>query len=978
MNEVILEKFCDLEKPKAYEFIDLEYFGESKGKVWRLYDYQQHSLKNALNCLKFYDDDNVNLLDKYKSNGLNEVFKNKLAISKSEDNESFNILENHYEIENEHLPFEKIYNRASFWMATGSGKTLVMIKLIELLFRLSKLDKEDGGIPKNDILLLAPTDQILNQIKEHVEIFNNKSDLFIELRSLKEWERTKNESINLYGESTVTVFYYKSHNLKEAGESTENELNYDEFLHGTEENGLKYGSWYIILDEAHKGVTGDSKRQNIYQVLAKKGFLFNFSATFTDAIDRATTVFNFNLERFINEGYGKHLKVTNQEFRDFNKRKDSETSEEDKREIILKSLIVLTAIKKAKAEIDEIRKGLYHNPLMITVANTIQTTEADLKLFFRELANIAKESCDIKTPKNQLLQEFYNNEDKNFAFRSGKIDAKFLQLIEQISFADIKEYVFNAEGSGTIELINIEGNQRELAFKMSTANSRPFALLVASEATNWIKDLDNYTVSTDVISESYYERIKDPDNEINIMLGKQIFTLGWDSPRPNVINFINIGVSDAQKFVLQSIGRGIRIQPINGVRKRFKVAAEIKDKFNAEKIEQIEKYCQGLETVYIFSTKKETVGAILENIEKNETREEWQKIEGIEKTEIDKELPVPEYEKIEKISPNKFNLTKREHRKVKRYVKEYGNKILIAKNGFSVRTLKRIKEDYDKFFARGKTKDYSEEKIIYEIERHFNSKPRKLSYYRKIGDTDITHYEHIKTTLEENELKELTKRIRNELANHNPYKSIDELRAADRRREIKSNEQFELYLEQIQSRKSKPNVKFPDITEIKEHYYNPTLVANEINKSYFRNIIKEPSETEFFDKLVLYKIKDKNKLDNYDWWFFSKLVENVDKITIPYYSNDKGRYADFNPDFIFWLKKDGKYFIKFVDPKGIEQGQEETADKVKGFEEIFQNGKKITFNKKPVEVELHLFNPKGASRSKEVSKYSRTEIEEIF
>lgn len=116
-----------------------------------------------------------------------------------------------------------------------------------------------------------------------------------------------------------------------------------------------------MLDEAHKGVTGDSIKQSIYTVLAKNGFLFNFSATFTDAIDKATTVFNFNLEKFINAGYGKHLKVTQQEFKNFNKKNQEEYSEEDRRNIVLKSLIALAVVKKAKKEIDSIKKGMYHN-----------------------------------------------------------------------------------------------------------------------------------------------------------------------------------------------------------------------------------------------------------------------------------------------------------------------------------------------------------------------------------------------------------------------------------------------------------------------------------------------------------------------------------------------------------------------------------------------------------------------------------------
>ena len=63
--------------------------------------------------------------------------------------------------------------------------------------------------------------------------------------------------------------------------------------------------------------------------------------------------------------------------------------------------------------------------------------------------------------------------------------------------------------------------------------------------------------------------------------------------------FINIGGKDAKKFVLQSTGRGIRIQPIDGVRKRLTWD---------EGKEQL------LETVYISSDRK-TINAIKETVE---------------------------------------------------------------------------------------------------------------------------------------------------------------------------------------------------------------------------------------------------------------------------------------------------------------------------------------------------------------------------
>ena len=69
----------------------------------------------------------------------------------------------------------------------------------------------------------------------------------------------------------------------------------------------------MLLDEAHKGDTSESKRQLYYSLMSRNGFLFNFSATFTDDIDILTTASEFNLESFIKRGYGKNVYLSNQQ-----------------------------------------------------------------------------------------------------------------------------------------------------------------------------------------------------------------------------------------------------------------------------------------------------------------------------------------------------------------------------------------------------------------------------------------------------------------------------------------------------------------------------------------------------------------------------------------------------------------------------------------------------------------------------------------
>jgi hypothetical protein len=84
---------------------------------------------------------------------------------------------------------------------------------------------------------------------------------------------------------------------------------------------------------------------------------------------------------------------------------------------------------------------------------------------------------------------------------------------------------------------------------------------------------------------------------------------------------------------------------------------------------------------------------------------------------------------------------------------------------------------------------------------------------------------------------------------------------------------------------------------------------------------------------------------------FSKLDESLDEVYIPYYNPTENKISNFNPDFIFWLQKGSKYFIVFVDPKGIEHSG--WADKLNGYKNIFEEKfKEINYNGFKVGVKL--------------------------
>lgn len=968
MADIILENICKTphaEMPEYYKNLDTKTFGID----WTLHDYQQKALDNALNVIYLYFNKKEELINHYKTSGVAQ-YDNDLSVHK--DNSNFNLLSEYYEVEDDKIDFSNFVNRASFWMATGSGKTLVLVKLIEQLYHLASKDL----IPKNDILLLAPKPEILKQIKEHIEIFNKNGNLRIELKDLREWERIKQGQLNLYDTNTVTIFYYRSDNITDIDKT--------EFL--SYKTVLNSGKWYVLLDEAHKGDSEDSKRQQYYTLLSQNGFLFNFSATFTDTIDIVTTVYNFNLKKFIEAGYGKHLRISGEQFKDFNRKKDSDFTDTEKYEIVLKSLILLTAIKKEAELIRDIDKALYHNPLLITIANEVNTVKADLKLFFQQLGIIASNDYELKPAKDSIIQDL--NANRDFQFKSASIPSRFINLIREISKKDILKYVFHASNPGSIEYTRISNNSREIAFRIKTAEAgKHFCLLVASDATNWSDNvLSNYEFTNTPLTKSYFKDISKNDSEINILLGSRIFTEGWDSNRPNIISLINMGVDDkAQKLVLQATGRGVRIQPINGIRKRLNHFSTT-EKEKLQIVLPIEKEIEivnnqnhlALESLHIFATNKEVIKKIIEGLNRNSSTKDWSNLTSVKKNkEIKEDLLIASYQD-ETIEIPAYTMSSQEYNDLIQFVgreESVHDKILIMQcpDNASITiidTLKEIRTE-GRIVTDGDEKPASPMDNLLILNNHFHQKPKKFKSFKKVSN-EIVHFEHIQVAnLNNGELKLLEERISEVLTSE--YESEEELVKLLQEKKIDYG-QFKIEFEKL----SKPdsfaigelsleiNKKF-----LKEHYYRPILIADVGFEQFIRHVISEPSEREFLTELV----NQKSKLDKYDWWYFSKIDETLDKVSIPYYDTKEQKYREFFPDFIFWLKKDEKYYIKFIDPKGNVIGIRNAKDKAKGYEKSFKD---IDLKHDDIDVQVDLFFFNNSAGFEELTEYYTKDFNKIF
>ena len=150
----------------------------------------------------------------------------------------------------------------------------------------------------------------------------------------------------------------------------------------------------MLLDEAHKGDKEESKRQHIYSILSRNGFLFNFSATFTDQRDILTTAYDFNLARFVEAGYGKHILLLKQETRAFQDKEDYTGAEKQK--------LVLKDVQGIANRINLERMNTLFNNVVYMVEN-LRMKEAK-QIFNRILTYYNMLSDEVKAEVNERLQ----------------------------------------------------------------------------------------------------------------------------------------------------------------------------------------------------------------------------------------------------------------------------------------------------------------------------------------------------------------------------------------------------------------------------------------------------------------------------------------------------------------------------------------------------------------------------------------------
>jgi hypothetical protein len=440
-------------------------------------------------------------------------------------------------------------NKLAFWMATGSGKTLLMhCHIRQFLYYLGKAGRRKD---LNRIILLTPNEGLSRQHKEEFELSGIEAEFY------------DREGATLFTGRGVDII--DIHKLREtSGEKT---VAVDTF----EGNNL------VLVDEGHRGAGGEEwmdKRER----LCAKGFSFEYSATFGQAIkavsgakQKALTqtyakciLFDYSYKFFYNDGYGKDFNILNL----------AEEHEDETRPLYLTACL-LSFYQQCRRFADggaALIPYLLEAPLMVFVGGSVtgqrqSQEDTDLVLILKFLASFISDRAESERRLTKLLQR------KDGLVAGGRrIFDQFFPYVEALHtpekaadlFRDILKHVFSASGGGQLHIVRLQGTEGEIGLRVG--ENEWFGVVNVGDAKK-LCDLcaerrgpdEHYIVDDLAFTGSLFDDIKRKGSPIRMLAGAKKFTEGWSSWRVSSMGLMNVGKKEGSE-IIQLFGRGVRLK----------------------------------------------------------------------------------------------------------------------------------------------------------------------------------------------------------------------------------------------------------------------------------------------------------------------------------------------------------------------------------------------------------------------------------
>ena len=428
----------------------------------------------------------------------------------------------------------------AYWMATGSGKTLVMhLNILQYLYHFCQKD--------NAPLQIFLTTPLANLIKQHE-------------RELKPYIDKLNETYNNRIELTI--------------DTTQGLLQKeDDYFHLPDDGEIRR---LILVDEAHIGLTSQQSgkfRELRNRLNVRNSFLFEYSATFhniakelKDEYDNSI-IYRYDYARFYSDGYGKdHF------FKPI--AADAVAADESEKEIkdnldeclrvMEEKLQIFNSVQKDEQYDNDLTA---HRPLMAFMGHTVE--------------NPKEEGKDDEVSDIQKVLDYFAalSEAERQKFRS----------------------IFGGAIIGPLVVARNPDNNSELL--LSYGDGEKWGMINVGDGAGFHSSIENPRIETRVESivnpNLHFENLDNETSPINVLIGSRKFAEGWNSYRLSVIDLINLG-SAKGNLIIQIFGRGVRLKGKGGDGKRQYIDHKPDYYFPYQNVES---NIRRLETLTVYSLK---------------------------------------------------------------------------------------------------------------------------------------------------------------------------------------------------------------------------------------------------------------------------------------------------------------------------------------------------------------------------------------
>ena len=443
-------------------------------------------------------------------------------------------------------------SKLAYWMATGSGKTLLMhLNYHQIRHYLAQARQA----PYENILLITPNAGLSQQHLAELQLSQIPARLFRQSGAGISPDLVQIIEITKFtegatGPQTVNINHFGDHNL-------------------------------IFVDEGHREASGDVWFR-YRDRLAADGFTLEYSATFGEALNRGnkaadiatrqaygkSIVFDYSYRYFHGDGYGKDYAILNL---------PRSYSLNDRDTLLLANLVTLfeqTWVYQERQE--QMRDYNLDRPLLMFIGHTVQAGKKasdlsksdkeslsdvlDISRFLHRVTD--QPAWALETLARLLNRHSGLTDEDNVDIFTHKFEALRGHFTPDTFYAGLLAAIFYTTAAGPLHLANLRNATGEISLRVGTSDI-PFGVINIGDDANFLnmvaqKNLGLVIDPDDAFRGSLFETINYSDSSINILVGAKKFTEGWSSWRVSGMGLLNVGRSEGSE-VIQMFGRGVRL-----------------------------------------------------------------------------------------------------------------------------------------------------------------------------------------------------------------------------------------------------------------------------------------------------------------------------------------------------------------------------------------------------------------------------------